>query len=353
LLTFVLAGYFAWSLLNVASVYKEATSTPATYAPLVQAVQELNLTMGAVAGNVQQLSEGDRDFLEEYLIPVLSSSNQLLAKFIEHPTINAVHEQMARVDSYAARVNLNLALVAIVVTALTMGLSITMTLKDGQSQAKMKGEEEKFAKEKDRLLSEFTQELEKQLKDAKSMGKVQIKHAKRVGNTEEPMAQQPSLAEALQIMVKEEKQLLYRSARSAIMPWLDSNKQSQPEFERIKKLLEEAIGFSENKIFPEAEMMLGFLYVNNEENNFVKEALSCAKKFYDNYTKCLDYDSNDLTKLWDVFVIFTTTFCFINERRPLSQDDKAYFKEAVPTIIDATAQDDNEVKSMIDEILFD
>ena len=31
--------------------------------------------------------------------------------------------------------------------------------------------------------------------------------------------------------------------------------------------------------------------------------------------------------------------------------DRAYFKETVPTIIDATAQG-NEVKSMIDEIMF-
>ncbi len=103
----------------MASVYKEATPTPASYDPLVKAVQQLSRTVGAVSA-VQHLSDEDKAFVTEQLVPALAESNRLLASVV------------ARVDRYTAGVNLNLALVAIVVTALTIGLSINMTLKDGQ-----------------------------------------------------------------------------------------------------------------------------------------------------------------------------------------------------------------------------
>jgi hypothetical protein len=156
---------------------------------------------------------------------------------------------------------------------------------------------------------------------------------------------------------------LYRLALIAIQPWRDNDGEDQSEFKRIKNLLDRAIDSSKGSIFPDADIALGYIYMMNVEDigdkkdveygssYYTRASLFHARRFYENYKRCINYDSHNLMRLSGLFIIFTTIFCFAYEKGLLNGKDRVYFKEAVPTIITATAQDD-EVKSMIDEIMF-
>lgn len=155
---------------------------------------------------------------------------------------------------------------------------------------------------------------------------------------------------------------LYRLALLAIQPWKDNFGEDQSKFKRIKNLLDRAIDSSKGSIFPDADIALGYIYMMNVEDiedkkdveygssHYTRASLFHAKRFYENYKRCLNYDSHNLMRLSGLFIIFTTIFCFAHEKGLLTGKDKAYFEEAVSTIMTATAQD-NEVKSMIDEII--
>lgn len=156
---------------------------------------------------------------------------------------------------------------------------------------------------------------------------------------------------------------LYRLALLAMQPWKDNNGEDQSEFKRIKNLLDRAIDLSKGNIFPDADIALGYIFMMNAEDiedkkdveydgsYYTRASLFHAKRFYENYKRCLSYDSHDLIKLSGLFVIFTTIFCFAHNKGLLDGKDKAYFEKAVIVIKMATAWD-REVKSMINEILY-
>jgi hypothetical protein len=157
--------------------------------------------------------------------------------------------------------------------------------------------------------------------------------------------------------------LLWRLALIAMQVWRNDNYTDQSEFKRIKNLLDRAIDLSKDNIFPDADIALGYIFMMNAEDiedkkdveydgsYYTRSSLFHAKRFYENYEKCLSYDSHDLTKLRGSFIIFTTIFCFAYNKGLLDGKDRAYFEKAVTVIKMATVQDD-EVNSMIEEIMF-